>query len=167
MAASLLAVSLGASSLKVGDRAPDFTLPDTEQREVTLSKLLEKGPVILAFFPKAFTSGCTRELSSYSAKYDDVEKKGAQVVAVSTDDVETQTRFKESVKAPYTLLSDANGKVSEMYAGTMPVVNLVKRIASRATYVIDVDGIIKEIVTGNDAVDPAASIASCPLRKRG
>jgi peroxiredoxin Q/BCP len=48
---------LGAAPLKVGDRAPDFTLPDTEGKPITLSKLLERGPVILAFFPKAFTAG--------------------------------------------------------------------------------------------------------------
>jgi peroxiredoxin Q/BCP len=57
MTIPLLAMLLGASPLKAGDRAPDFTLPDTEGKPVTLSKLLEKGPVILAFFPKAFTAG--------------------------------------------------------------------------------------------------------------
>jgi len=53
----LLAALLGASSIKVGDKAPDFTLDDTEGRQVTLSTMLEKGPAILFFFPKAFTSG--------------------------------------------------------------------------------------------------------------
>ena len=57
MAIPLLAMILGAAPLKVGDRAPEFTLPDTEGNPVTLSKLLSGGPVILAFFPKAFTSG--------------------------------------------------------------------------------------------------------------
>ncbi len=52
-----LALLLGASSLKIGDKAPDFTLPDTEGKPVTLSKLLERGPVILAFYVKAFTPG--------------------------------------------------------------------------------------------------------------
>jgi len=57
MTVPFLAMLLGASSLKVGDKAPDFTLPDTEGKPVTLSKLLEKGPVILAFYVKAFTPG--------------------------------------------------------------------------------------------------------------
>lgn len=57
MATSLLALLLGAAPLKVGDRAPDFTLPDTDGNPVTLSTLLKDGPAILAFYPKAFTSG--------------------------------------------------------------------------------------------------------------
>ena len=57
MTIPLLAALLGAAPIKVGDRAPDFTLTDTEGRAVTLSKVLERGPVILYFFPKAFTSG--------------------------------------------------------------------------------------------------------------
>jgi peroxiredoxin Q/BCP len=57
MTVPFLAMVLGASSLKAGDKAPDFTLPDTEEKPVTLSKLLEKGPVILAFYVKAFTPG--------------------------------------------------------------------------------------------------------------
>jgi peroxiredoxin Q/BCP len=57
MTIPLLAALLGAVPIKVGDRAPDFTLTDTEGRAVTLSKVLERGPVILYFFPKAFTSG--------------------------------------------------------------------------------------------------------------
>lgn len=57
MTIPLLAMLLGAAPLKVGDKAPDFTLPDTEGRQVTLSKLLQEGPVILAFYVKAFTPG--------------------------------------------------------------------------------------------------------------
>jgi peroxiredoxin Q/BCP len=57
MKIAVIAMLLGSATLKVGDRAPDFTLPDTEGRRVTLSKLLEKGPVIVFFYPKAFTPG--------------------------------------------------------------------------------------------------------------
>ncbi len=92
-----------------------------------------------------------------------MEKKGALVVGISTDGVETQRKFKESLNVPYTLLSDKGGKVASLYGGTIPVVGL----AHRATYVVDEGGTIVEIVTGSDAIDPAGAITSCPLHKKG
>ncbi len=91
-----------------------------------------------------------------------MEKKGAQVVGISTDTVETQRKYKESLKVPYTLLSDRGGKVARMYGGTMPVVGF----ASRASYVVDQDGTIRDIATGSSAIDPAGAITSCPMRKK-
>ena len=89
--------------------------------------------------------------------------KGAQVVGVSTDSVETQKKFKDEYKLPYPLLSDEGGKVAKQYGGTIPVVGL----ANRATFVVARDGTIKEILTGNAAVDPAGAITSCPVHKKG
>lgn len=163
MTASLLAMLLGATSLKVGDQAPDFTLSDQEGKPVTLSKALQAGPVILAFYPKAFTPGCTKQNSNFRDRYAEVEKKGAQVFGISTDSVETQKKFKAEYKLPYELLSDPDGKVAKQYSGTMPVVG----VANRANFVIGQDGKITEIVEGSDAVDPNSAIAACPLRKKG
>jgi peroxiredoxin Q/BCP len=145
----------------VGDRAPDFTLPDTEGAPVTLSRLLEKGPVILAFYPKAFTPGCTKQTANFRDRFAEVERKGATVVGISVDDVATQKRFKAEQKLPYPLLSDAGGKVASQYAGTMAVVG----VANRANFVVGQDGLVKDIVLGGDAVDPGQVIAACPLRK--
>ncbi len=92
-----------------------------------------------------------------------MNEKGAQVVGISTDDVATQKKFKDQYKLPYPLLSDADGKVADQYGGRIPVVGR----ANRATYVIGVDGIIKEIVTGNSAIDPNSAIDACPLHKKG
>lgn len=89
--------------------------------------------------------------------------KGAQVVGISTDSVETQRKFKEEYKLPYPLLSDEGGKVAKQYGGTIPVIGL----ANRATFVLAQDGTVKEIVTGNAAVDPAGAITSCPIHKKG
>jgi thioredoxin-dependent peroxiredoxin len=161
MKIALLAMLLGSGPLKVGDRAPDFTLPDTGGAPVTLSKLLEKGPVILAFYPKAFTSGCTKQNAAFRDRFADVETKGATVLGISTDDVETQKRFKAELKLPYPLLSDSGGKVAKQYAGTMALVG----VANRANFVIAQDGVVKEIVAGSEAVDPGSAIAACPLRK--
>jgi peroxiredoxin Q/BCP len=163
MTAPLIAMLLGATSLKVGDKAPDFTLPDQDGKPVTLSKALEAGPVILAFYPKAFTPGCTKQNSNFRDKYAEVEQKGAQVFGVSTDSVETQKKFKAEYKLPYSLLSDAGGTVAKQYSGTMPVVG----VANRANFVIGQDGKITQIIEGGDAVDPNAAIASCPLKRKG
>ena len=163
MTMPLIAMLLGATSLKVGDKAPDFTLSDQEGKSVTLSTALQVGPVILAFYPKAFTPGCNKQNSNFRDKYAEVEQKGAQVFGVSTDSVETQKKFKTEFKLPYSLLSDPDGKVARQYSGTMPVVG----VANRANFVIGQDGKIAQIVEGGDAVDPNAAIEACPLRKKG
>jgi peroxiredoxin Q/BCP len=160
--APLLALAI-AATLKPGDKAPDFTLPDTDGKPVTLSRLLQQGPVILAFYPKAFTPGCTKQNSNFRDKYAEVEQRGAQIVGISVDDVETQRKFKAEFKLPYPLLSDRGGEVAKQYTGTMPVVGL----ASRSNVVIGQDGIVARVIEGGDAIDPNSAIAACPLRKKG
>ena len=156
----LLSLLIASAPLKVGDKAPDFTLPDTEGKPVKLSEILKNGPVILAFFPAAFTGGCTKEMNTYRNRFGDVEKKGATVVGISTDDVETQKKFKASLKLPFPMLADPGKKVVEQYAGT----NMFGK-SHRISYVIAQDGKITAVETGIDAIDPAESIAACPLRQ--
>jgi peroxiredoxin Q/BCP len=158
MTASLMAMVFGAVALKAGDKAPDFTLPEADGQPVTLSKLLEKGPVILAFYPKAFTPGCTKELTAYRDRHGEVAIKGAQVLAISTDDVETLKKFKASLKASYPFLSDKDGAVSAQYSGK----NMVG-MAHRATFVIDRDRTVKSVTEGGDAIDPSTAIKDCPF----
>ena len=81
---------------------------------------------------------------------------------ISTDDVATQKRFKEELKLPYSLLSDADGTVAKQYSGTMAVVGL----ASRANVVIGQDGKVVQVVAGKDAIDAGGAVASCPVRKK-
>jgi peroxiredoxin Q/BCP len=89
-----------------------------------------------------------------------VQAKGAQVVGISVDDVATQKRFKEQHRLPFPLLADEGGKVAKQYGGTVAVLGL----ANRATFVVDRDGKVKEIVTGNDAIDPKGAVAACPVQ---
>ena len=84
-------------------------------------------------------------------------KAGAQVVAISADDVATLKRFKEERKAPFEFLSDAGKKVVPRWSGTMPVVG----VANRANYVVGKDGRILSIVEGSAAVDPTAAVDAC------
>jgi peroxiredoxin Q/BCP len=89
-----------------------------------------------------------------------VEKKGAEVVGVSTDSIETLSRFKAEFKLPFVLLSDEKGTVVEQYSGKIPIVGY----ANRATYVIGQDGLVKEIFTGGAAIDPSTAVAACPIK---
>jgi peroxiredoxin Q/BCP len=90
-----------------------------------------------------------------------VEKKGAQVVGISTDSVETLRKFKDEFKLPFLLLSDADGKVADQYGGRVPVLGM----ANRATFVLDRDGTVREIVSGSGAIDPSSAIAACSAGK--
>jgi len=87
------------------------------------------------------------------------------VIGISVDDRETLKRFKAETNAPFPLLSDPDGKVAKLYSGLLPlpIVNL----ARRANVVVGEDGLVKEIVTGNAAVDPSSAIASCPIHGAG
>jgi thioredoxin-dependent peroxiredoxin len=92
-----------------------------------------------------------------------VTERGAQVVGISVDDVATQKKFKDENQLPFPLLSDAGGKVAKKYGGTVPLLGF----AHRATFVVERDGTVKEIVTGNGAIDPGGAIAACSLPKKG
>ncbi len=100
-------------------------------------------------------------MQAYRDQYATVVGKGAQVVGISTDDVATQKKFKAEYQLPFPLLSDADGKVARQYGGTVPLIGF----AHRATFVVAQDGIVKEIVTGNDAINPGGAIAACPVGK--
>jgi peroxiredoxin len=153
---------LSGATPQVGDVAPDFTVEDTSGKSYTLSTLVKDGPVILAFFPKAFTGGCTRELSAYRDRYADVEKLNGKVLAVSTDDKDTLAKFKESLKAPFSFVPDPEAKLATLYDVKAPVLTL----ANRYTFVIGEDLKVVKVESGKDAIDPNGAITSCPVRKQ-
>jgi peroxiredoxin Q/BCP len=99
---------------------------------------------------------------AYRDQYASVVGKGAQVVGISTDDVATQKKFRDENQLPFPLLSDEGGKVAKQYGGTVALIGM----ANRATFVVGQDGIVKEIVTGSDAINPAGAIAACPLTRK-
>jgi peroxiredoxin Q/BCP len=102
-------------------------------------------------------------VQAYRDQYAQIAGKGAQVVGISTDDVETLKRFRDENKLPYPLLSDAGGKVAKQFGGTIAVIGL----ANRTTFVLEPDGKVKEIVTGNDAINPTGAINACPVQRKG
>lgn len=83
------------------------------------------------------------------------------MVGVSTDSVEKLAKFRAEFNLPFVLLSDEKGEAVEKYPGKIPVLG----VANRATYVIGQDGVVKEIITGGDAIDPSSAVAACPVGK--
>lgn len=119
--------------LAVGDRAPEFTLPDQDARDTSLTALLQRGPLILYFYPADFTPGCTREACAIRDLHDEIASKGFSVAGISPQDPATHRRFREKYALPYTLLSDPDKAVIRMYDVNGPLGFGVRR----ATYLID------------------------------
>jgi peroxiredoxin len=155
------AIALG-NAPQVGDVAPDFNVKDTDGKVLNLGEMLKEGPVILAFFPKAFTPGCTRELTAYRDRNVEMAKSKGRLVAVSMDDAATMKKFKESLSADYSFVSDPKGKLTSAYevkTGPLP-------FPQRYTFVIGQDGKILQVQSGADAIDPSAAIKACQLGRK-
>jgi peroxiredoxin len=124
--------------ISIGDAAPDFEALTTDGRKFRLSDLRGK-PVVLYFFPKAFTPGCTIEAKQFAEASPEFEARGAAVVGISTDDHQTQCDFAASVGAKYPMIGDPTGAIARTYDVIWPLMKLTKRV----TYVIDAAGIIR------------------------
>lgn len=118
-------------ALKVGSKAPDFTLASTNKPEFTLSK--ESLPIILYFYPKDFTPGCTKEACSFKDHFSYFKDCNVKVVGISRDPIERHRSFKKKHELPFELLSDSDGSVCQLYDALIPVLGIPKRI----TYLID------------------------------
>ena len=132
--------------LKEGDLAPDFTAKSTEGKEISLKELRGKN-VVLYFYPKDDTPGCTREACDFRDNLKLFSAKETVVLGMSHDSVESHDKFRTKFELPFTLLSDADKKVSEAY-GVYKQKSLYGRTflgIERTTFVIGKDGKIKKI----------------------
>jgi len=129
--------------VEIGQPAPDFTLYSSDKKPVTLSEL--KGqPVVLLFFPLAFTSVCTAELCSVRDNLSWYENVNAKVFGISVDALHTLARFKEEQQYNFTLLSDFNKDVSREYGSLYEQFGYnMKGVSKRSAFVIDKEGIIR------------------------
>jgi thioredoxin-dependent peroxiredoxin len=129
-----------------GDQAPDFTLPDQDGKDVTLAKLKGK-PVVLYFYPKDNTPGCTIEACAFRDARADYEKAGATVLGVSPDDAKSHARFVKKHGLNFTLLADVGAKVCADY-GVWKKKSMFGRAymgVERTTFVIDRAGVVRKI----------------------
>ncbi len=139
--------------LEVGTKAPDFTLPDQNGTMHSLADYRGK-KVILYFYPKDNTSGCTKQACGFSERYPHFSEKGVEVLGVSKDSVESHKKFEEKFSLAFTLLSDPERKVLEAYDVWKEKKNYgkVSMGVVRTTYLIDENGII---IRANDKVKAA------------
>ena len=133
--------------LEVGTKAPDFTLPDQNGAPVRLSDFLGK-KVILYFYPRDNTPGCTRQACAFALNHDNFEQKNAVVIGVSKDSVSSHLKFAEKYSLPFVLLSDPAHGVMETY-GVWQEKKLYGKVSMgvvRSTYLIDEQGVIEKVM---------------------
>ena len=119
--------------LKVGDLAPDFTAQDQHGKTLTLSALLERGRLIMYFYPKDFTPVCTAQACAFRDASEGLAELGASVVGVSSDGADSHQRFSDKHSVPFSLLVDPERRLIKAYGASMPILNRTLRV----TYVID------------------------------
>jgi peroxiredoxin Q/BCP len=126
------------TEIKIGDIAPNFTISDQDGKPFTLSSLRGK-VVVLYFYPKDFTSGCTKEACHFRDAYEDFTEAGAEVVGVSSDSPQSHRKFRDAYLLPFSLLSDENGDIKKLYGVSGHL------LPARITFVIDKDGVVRHV----------------------
>jgi thioredoxin-dependent peroxiredoxin len=129
------------STVGVGDTAPDFSLPDRSGKTVRLSDYRGKKAVVLYFYPKDDTPGCTKEACTFRDQYQDFTDAGAEVIGVSSDSAESHGKFATKHSLPFVLLADRGGAVRKQY-GVPATLGL---LPGRVTFVIDRQGTVRHV----------------------
>jgi peroxiredoxin len=126
--------------LKVGDPAPAFSVKTTDGRQISSGDLKGKY-VVIYFFPKAFTPGCTKETHRFRDAYPDLRALGAEVLGISVDDHETQCKFANATAATFPMVGDGDKRISDLFGVVRPLLRFDKRV----TFVIDPKGVIQGV----------------------
>ena len=130
-----------ATSVKVGEKAPDFSLPSQSGETVKLSNFRGNKVVVLYFYPKDDTPGCTKESSAFRDSYEVFQENGAEVIGISSDSIDSHQKFANKYNLPFTLLSDTKNEVRKLFG----VPSTLFVLPGRVTYIIDKEGIVKHI----------------------
>ena len=135
---------LKMKGLQEGDKAPVFKLMDQEGKEVDMAEHIGKNVLVIYFYPKDFTSGCTMEAHAFREMHEAFQKEGAEIFGISGDTVESHKKFAVEHELPFTLLSDPGNKVRDMF-GAYGLAHVVGRV----TYVVDKNGVIRMVFSSN------------------
>ncbi len=136
-----------AAMPKAGDAAPSFEGQDQDGKTVKLADLIGKKIVLLYFYPKDFTGGCTKEACGFRDRMGELQTNNVEVIGVSHDSVDSHKKFADAYKLNFTLVADPDGKIIAAYDAKMPVVSMAKRVS----FLIGLDG---KVVHVTDAGNP-------------
>lgn len=137
-------------ALNIGDKAPDFEAETDSGEKFHLKDHLGKGAVVLYFYPKDNTPGCTAEACSFRDNWERLTPYNVEIFGISSDDHDSHVRFKSKYNLPFTLLSDPGKKIRKLYDATGVL------IPPRITYVIDSEGMIRHVY--NSQLKPASHV---------
>lgn len=141
--------------LNVGDQAPDFTLKTTAGETFRLADQRGKRSIVLYFYPKDDTPGCTAQACSFRDQYEDFQDLGAEVVGISSDSEASHQKFTQKHRLPFPLLADEGGQVRKLYEVPRALLGI---LPGRVTFVIDKQGVIQYIFNSmNRATDHVAT----------
>jgi len=144
-----MGIQRAKGNVRVGSRAPNFTLPSQLGEMVSLQDFLGDRPVVLFFYPKDDTPGCTKEACAFRDDYEEFGKLDAEVIGISSDSVESHESFAAKHDLPFTLLSDEVGEVRKLYG----VPNTFGLFPGRVTYVIDEEGVVRHVFSSQLGVE--------------
>lgn len=139
--------------IQIGDNCPVFSLPDSEGTEIQIAELLGKKILVLFFYPKDDTPGCTKEACAFRDAYTDFLDLGCEVFGISSDNSQSHQEFQQKHKLPYPLLSDTQKKVRQQFGVPQSLFGL---IPGRVTYIVGVDGKVAGIF--NSQTNPVGHI---------
>jgi peroxiredoxin Q/BCP len=135
--------------VEVGSLAPDFTLPSQSGEMINLEDFLGKKPVVLFFYPKDDTPGCTKQACGFRNNFEEFRTLDAEIIGISSDSVESHQQFAKKHNLPFTLLSDERGNVRKLYG----VSNTFGLFPGRVTYVIDEEGVVMHVFSSQVGVE--------------
>jgi mycoredoxin-dependent peroxiredoxin len=156
-------------SVKVGDQAPDFDLayfaptdptatpPKYENKRIKLSDFKGKQNVVVAFFPAAFSPGCTNEMKQYQTSHGTFTAANTTILGISVDSTWSNRAFREQLGVQFPILSDWKREAARAYG----LYDENSGVARRATFVVDKTGVVRKVDVGRDALDPSGVVGMC------
>lgn len=129
-------------AIKTGDKIPNFTAKDTDGNDFDSQNIIGQKPLVLYFYPKDNTPGCTAEACSFRDQYEDFKDLGAEVIGISSDSVASHQKFSKQYKLPFILLSDSDQKIRNLFGVPSAMFGL---LPGRVTYVVDKNGVVAMI----------------------